>query len=115
MTPGKRGDRVAPPAEPGKWVLRYSSAEAVKGWEDLVQQASGNTWTAYEAIRSDPQPFPQTSRHHRLKGKELATVKGMEQWQYEVTGGGRIWYLVDPDARTVWIRYAGTGHPKATD
>ncbi|MGW6196243.1 hypothetical protein ACWF0M_08850 [Kribbella sp. NPDC055110] len=45
----------------------------------------------------------------------LSTQNGLEQWQYEVTGGGRIWYLVDVDQRTVWITYAGTGHPKATD
>jgi mRNA-degrading endonuclease RelE of RelBE toxin-antitoxin system len=32
-----------------------------------------------------------------------------------VTGGSRIWYLVDSDQQTVWITYVGTGHPKATD
>jgi hypothetical protein len=42
-------------------------------------------------------------------------VNGLEQWQYEVTGGGRIWYLIDPGKKTIWIRHAGTGHPKATD
>jgi hypothetical protein len=114
MAPGKRSDRVAPPAEPGQWVLKYATAEAAKGWEVLVQQAPGNTWKAYETIRRDPQPFPQPERHHRLKGK-LGAVNGLEQWQYEVTGGGRIWYLVEPDTKTLWIRYAGTGHPKATD
>ncbi|WP_242002169.1 hypothetical protein [Kribbella steppae] len=45
----------------------------------------------------------------------MSTDNGLDQWQYEVTGGGRIWYLVDPDKRTVWISYAGTGHPKVTD
>lgn len=39
----------------------------------------------------------------------------LEQWQYEVTGGGRIWYAIDDDARTLWITQAGTGHPKQTD
>jgi len=39
----------------------------------------------------------------------------LEQWQIEVTGGGRIWYLVDDDARTVWLVEAGTGHPRATE
>lgn len=39
----------------------------------------------------------------------------MEQWQYEVTSGGRIWYLVDIDNRTLWLRHAGTGHPKDTE
>lgn len=39
----------------------------------------------------------------------------MEQWQYEVTGGGRVWYLVDTSGRTLWLRHAGLGHPKATE
>jgi hypothetical protein len=39
----------------------------------------------------------------------------MEQWQYEVTGGGRIWYLVDKANRTLWLRYAGAAHPKDTE
>ena len=114
MSPSKKNDRVAPPAEPGCWLLKFGSTEAAKGWEDLVRQARANLWTAYEAIRTDPTPFPTTTRHHRLKG-ELGTVAGLEQWQYEVTAGGRIWYVVDPDKKTVWIRWAGTGHPKATD
>jgi hypothetical protein len=42
-------------------------------------------------------------------------VNGLEQWQYEVTGGGRIWYLVDVKNMTVWVSWAGTGHPNATD
>jgi hypothetical protein len=39
----------------------------------------------------------------------------MEQWQYEVTSGGRLWYLVDTEKRTLWLRHAGPGHPSATD
>lgn len=115
MSPGKRGDRVAPPAEPGRWVLRFANSDAGKGWEELCRQAPGNAWKAWEAIRTGPRPFPPTERQHQLKGKELSTVNGLEQWQYEVTGGGRIWYLIDPDARTIWVRVAGTGHPKPTD
>ncbi|TWD81588.1 hypothetical protein FB561_2704 [Kribbella amoyensis] len=115
MTPAKRGDQVAPPAQPGHWELRFGSSDAAKGWDELCRQAAANTLRAWEALRADPRPFPQTDRHHRLKGKALSTVNGLEQWQYEVTGGGRVWYVVDEDRRTVWIRHAGTGHPKATD
>lgn len=39
----------------------------------------------------------------------------MEQWQYEVTAGGRLWYLVDSTRRTLWVKAAGAGHPKVTD
>ncbi|MDX3000158.1 hypothetical protein PWY87_00650 [Kribbella solani] len=114
MTPAKRGDRVAPPAQPGQWLLKFGTNDAAKGWEDLSRQAASNLWEAYEAIRLDPAPFPPTKCHHRLKGA-LGTVDGMEQWQYEVTAGGRIWYLVDAAKKTVWIRVAGCGHPKASD
>jgi hypothetical protein len=68
-------------------------------------------------MRADPRP-PKDHRHTRLRG-DLATrlVNGreLEQRQIEVTSGGRIWYLVDDDHRTVWIVHAGTGHPKSTD
>jgi hypothetical protein len=39
----------------------------------------------------------------------------LPQWQYEVTGGGRVWYLVDDRLRRVYLTYAGTGHPKSTE
>jgi hypothetical protein len=39
----------------------------------------------------------------------------LEQWQFEVTGGGRIWYSIDDAARTVWMTDASVGHPKATE
>ncbi|MFF1822214.1 hypothetical protein ACFVWG_33220 [Kribbella sp. NPDC058245] len=114
MTPAKRGDRVAPPAGPDQWEMRFDDSASAKGWDELCRQAPGNTARAWSEIRTEPQPFPDTARHHRLKWK-VGTANGLEQWQYEVTGGGRIWYVVDPERRTVWITYAGTGHPKATD
>jgi hypothetical protein len=54
----------------------------------------------------------------RLRGSlSTRTFDGrdLEQWQIEVTGGARIWYLVDDDKRTVWVVHAATGHPKATE
>jgi hypothetical protein len=62
--------------------------------------------------------YPLAPRHHRLKGSlATAMVKGsaLDRRQIEVTGAGRIWYLVDPESATVWIDYAGPGHPRATD
>jgi hypothetical protein len=101
----KRGDRVAPPPTELEYDLRFADAAAVKGWAVLEQ-------------RSDPRSRANPSRQHRLKGAlGQGTWEGAdcERWQYEVTGGGRLWYLIDDEARTVWLVYAGTGHPKATD
>jgi len=39
----------------------------------------------------------------------------MEQWQYEVTGVGRLWYGIEDDRRTVCLADAAVGHPKATE
>ncbi|MGD9751240.1 MAG: hypothetical protein AB7W59_09615 [Acidimicrobiia bacterium] len=39
----------------------------------------------------------------------------LEQWQFEVTAGGRLWYCIDDDAKTVWLTDAHVGHPKSTE
>jgi hypothetical protein len=113
----KRGDPVGSPPGPDDWQIRFHTNEAVKGWEELCRQAPGNALWAWTTMRRTPAPPVRSSRHQRLHG-DLATgvVKGrvLDHWQIEVTGAGRIWYLVDPDTRTVWMDYAGPGHPKAT-
>ncbi|WP_327676153.1 hypothetical protein [Kitasatospora sp. NBC_00458] len=117
MSP-KHGDRAAPPPLTGEYDLRFANSEAAEGWEQLARQAPGNLRRAFDRIRSHPRASDNPTRHHRLKGTlGTAAFKGqpLERWQYEVTGGGRLWYLVDHDSRTAWITYAGTGHPKATD
>ncbi|KJS62967.1 hypothetical protein [Streptomyces rubellomurinus] len=117
MSP-KRGDRAAPPPTGDEYDLRFANSEAAEGWEDLGRQAAGNLRRAFERIRVEPRTVASPDRQHRLKGAlGTALFKGqqLERWQYEVTGGGRLWYLIDDANRTAWITYAGTGHPKATD
>jgi len=117
LTP-KRGDRVAPPPQHGTFCLRFATSEAAHGWEELCRQAPGNTRAAFEAIETDPMPSPSTPRHHQLRGQLATDVysgRVLPQWQYEVTAGGRIWYLVDFEAQTCWIKVASTAHPKKTD
>jgi hypothetical protein len=109
---------VAGPPRPDEYDLRFANGDAAKGWEELCRQAPGNARTAYDAIRADPRPTPATARQHRLKhalawGRHNGRV--LEQWQYEVTGAGRVWYLIDDESRTAWLVHAGTAHPKATD
>jgi hypothetical protein len=68
-------------------------------------------------MRSNPRP-PEDRRHPRLR-HDLATrlLDGseLEQWEIEVTGGGRIFYLVDDTKRTVWVVVASLRHPKITE
>jgi hypothetical protein len=114
----KRGDRAAPPAVGSEYDVRFGNSDAAKGWEDLAKQAPGNLRRAFEALRADPRSNALPERQHRLGGDlGVGQHKGMllDRWQYEVTSGGRIWYLIDDEARTLWIVHAGTGHPKQTD
>ncbi|MFI5905942.1 hypothetical protein [Dactylosporangium sp. NPDC051541] len=117
MSP-KRGERVAPPPATDGFDMIYGDTDAIKGWQDLCTQATGATRTAYFAITTNPEPAPPTDKHHRLKA-DLAVGRYngemLPQWQYEVTGGARIWYLVDAARRRVIVTYASMRHPKATD
>jgi hypothetical protein len=108
---------VAPPPGPGDWDIRFRNNDAARGWEELCRQDPGNALAAWRIMRRNPTPWTDSPRHHRLQGR-LSTVKvgdkPLDHWQIEVTGAGRVWYLIDKDKTTVWIDHAGPGHPKAT-
>jgi hypothetical protein len=112
----KRRERVAPPPARQGWDFRYATSESVSGWDQVCAAAPSNARTAWERITADPRQ--RDDRQHPLRGN-LGTrnVNGeeMEQWQYEVTGGGRLWYCIDEKRRTVWFTHAMPGHPKATE
>ena len=84
----------------------------------MSRQAPGATRDAYDAILKNPRDTSRPGRQHRLKG-DLAsrTVAGeqLEQWQFEVTGAGRVWYCIDDKRRRLVLTLASTGHPKATE
>ncbi|SFJ79348.1 hypothetical protein [Streptomyces pini] len=117
MSLGK-GDPVPPPPGKGEFHIRFGNREAAVGWRELCKKAPGNTLVAWQAMRTGPAPVPPTQRHHRLKG-DLANGtrngKALPQWQIEVTGGGRLWYLFDEGEQTCWLVLARTGHPRQTD
>jgi hypothetical protein len=101
---------------PKPWTVRAADLAAGKGWDALVAQrpeAADRTWVA---MTSEPRRVD--GRQHRLKGS-LGSVavggKTSEQWQYEATAGGRVWYAIDDDTRTLWVTEAGPGHPKKTE
>ncbi|MEV6987241.1 hypothetical protein AB0M95_39105 [Sphaerisporangium sp. NPDC051017] len=110
-----RGDEAR---RPTGWIVRLVDRQAAQGWSMLLAHARENLDRAWVAITADPRGRDDLARQHRLKF-DLRTVKvngaELEQWQYEVTGGGRIWYAIDDEQRVVWITQAGTGHPRRTD
>lgn len=116
MSPTRK-ERAAPPPVGDEWDVRFGTNEAAKGWEELSRQAATNTRSAFELMRSNPRPA-EDRRHTRLRG-DLGTRtfdgRELEQWEIEVTGGGRIFYLVDDAKRTVWVVVASLRHPKITE
>lgn len=114
----KKGERVAPPPPPEGWELRHATKEAVEGWEELTRVASNATYKAYEVLSRSPEIPTNPARQHPLRGQlgtRMVHGKNLQQWQYEVTAGGRIFYCPDADRRIVWLTEASTGHPKATE
>lgn len=112
----KRRERVAPPPAKDGWDFRFGTSDAANGWDKVCAGASANARAAWEKLTADPRE--RSGRQHPLKGSlGSRTVNGeeMEQWQYEVTGGGRLWYCIDDAKRTVWLVEAAPGHPKATE
>ena len=106
------------------WEIRFSESAAAEGWQELSRLAPADTRWAWLTIRRNPAPLATSAYHHRLHD-QLATgmVQGgvLDYWQLRVTepalpgavrgGGSPRWirYLVDPEAHTVWIEYAGPG------
>ena len=115
--PPKRKERIAPPPINDEWEVKCGETEAGKGWAELEKQAPGNTRKAWDDLRTNPRAATD-SRHHRLRANlasRLFEGRVLEQWQIEVTGAGRIWYLIDDVKHTVWVVRASCGHPKATE
>lgn len=114
----KRGELAPRPPSAGQWKLKLANNQAATGWDDLCRQAPGPLAIAWDHLADDPRQVHNPDRQGRLKGSLAHTTVGgteYDQWQYEVTGGGRIWYVIDDDSRTVHITLASTGHPKQTD
>lgn len=96
--------------------LRYGDSGAVAGWEQLCSQAPGPALTAWTALRTDPRARSQ--RQHPLKGDFATRSIGgrlLDQWQYEITGAGRIWYCIGDDRRLVHLTFASVFSPSADE
>ncbi len=108
-----RGDSVV---RPNPWNFVFLNRKVAVGWRNIVTQAPAAADRAWVVITSHP--VRHDDRQHPLLGAKaqmLYAGRLLPQWQYEVTSGGRIWYLVDEERRTLVMTYAGLAHPKATD
>jgi hypothetical protein len=109
-----KGKRVPRPPSPGEWEIRFWRNSVESDWEKLIATHRAAAARAFDYLRTTP--LNRTDRNHPLKGG-LARHdhSGLSRWQHEVTGGGRIWFLLDEKRSTVWIENVHTGHPKATE
>jgi hypothetical protein len=112
-----RGSRVPAPPTGDQWDLRFANKKAAGNWERLCNMATTNCAAMHAQLTNDPRQAINPSRHHRLRG-DLATGKhgGRDlDGQYELTGSGRVWFLIDDAQHKVWLTVVEPGHPSKTD
>ncbi len=115
MSASKRGEVVPRPAKKTEYEVRFATAEARRGWQDLVatvRNAMTDTWDFLTRT-----PLTTTPTNYRLRGELGVIVRGgatYERWQHKPTlrGGARVWFFVE--GRTVWLEQVHTSHPNET-
>lgn len=113
---GKKGGRVPQPSDPGDWTLRFLKSSVSDDWDKLCAQEVGAASASYDHMAKMPRA--RGARCTRLAGameSKLVDGKTLERWQFEMTGGGRIFYLLDDDRKIVWVEAIHFGHPKQTE
>lgn len=109
----KRGDSIPPPPAKDEYELRYATKEAL-AFPEIARQFPGNADELKTRLRK--MPLTRSDVQKSLKGRlSTRVLRGhpLPQWQYDISGGHRLWYCVDEDERIVWFTYAGR-HPIAT-
>lgn len=106
-------DSVPRPLKKSEFEIRYGTAQARKGWRDLVATQRAAMVEAWDFLTRHP--HHQTAKNHPMKG-DLATVvregAAYERWQHELAGGARIWFYVED--RIVYLVDVHTHHPHQT-
>jgi hypothetical protein len=72
-----------------------SSAHAKREWEAFVEKVPQAMQTAFERLSDHPLET-LGARQFPLKGKALKPL-----WQYEITGGDRLFYGVDTELHVI--------------
>ena len=105
--------RVPRPTKTTEHPIVFATREAHRGWTDLAATQRNALTDAWDFLTTDP--LRTTSRNHPLRGSLQLVTRGgetHERWQYELTGGARIWYYVD--SGTVYLEQVHTHHPNQT-
>ncbi len=110
--PPKKG-LVPRPIKSSEYEVVHDSSQAANGWVDIVATQKNSAADAWDRLTKDPHKSdPQC---HQLKGdlsKIVRDGKSHDQWQYELSGGARLWFYVE--GKTVKIVRVFTAHPNQT-
>ena len=114
------------PTRPGTWTVVGRSRKVSEKWDEFSNQAAGECQRVFDQLATNPL-YEDGDRQQRLVGEAgRVTFKGVqyERRQIDVTGSGRVWYLVDPTPHgsgqkrrlgKVIIDAVIPGHPKETE
>jgi len=86
------------------WNVVHGTTEAATGWEELCRTALPNAHRCLEALRTDSLSQADWNCQHQLRGRHATKEwKGsdLQQWEYEITSGGRVRYRVSLLPRSV--------------
>ncbi|MEU3018400.1 hypothetical protein ABZ635_13500 [Nocardiopsis sp. NPDC007018] len=115
MAAAKKGELVPRPPKRTECEIRFATADARKGWRDLVATIRNSMTETWDFLTRTP--LSTTPTNYRLRG-ELGTIRRggatHERWQHKPTAKGtaRIWYYVHE--RTVFVEQVHTSHPNET-
>jgi hypothetical protein len=129
-----RDEPIVRPARTDEWLVVAADKGVAEDWERWAKQEPNALAATYDKLATDPTAF--SSRQRKLEGRSMGSGvyegKTLERWQYEVTSGGRVFYLVDDPTdggrrrperkgrgpkprRRVIIEAVHSGHPKQTE
>ncbi|QKT06941.1 hypothetical protein HUN08_06875 [Gordonia sp. X0973] len=113
---GRKRDELVPrPTKKVEYEIRFATANAQKGWQDLkasIRNPLADTWDFLTRT-----PLEKTPTNYPLRG-QLGTVtrdgRAYERWQHKPTqqGGARVWFYVED--RIVYLEQVHTHHPNET-
>jgi hypothetical protein len=83
------------------WLVIAKNRRVNRDWEALIQRNPENARRCYKDLQTAP-ITRQSGRVFPLKGKKYRGV-----WEYEVTGGDRVFYVPDETQLKVVVFYAG--------
>lgn len=106
-----KGAIIPRPPKRTEYEIRFATANARKGWQDLTATIRNPLVDAWDFLtRTPPANYP-------LRGS-LGTItrdgKVCERWRHKPTkqGDARIWFYVE--GRTAYLEQVHTNHPNET-